>query len=170
MKIKLIYNEVHSLWHSWYVTNSYWVKNLSPGCSFKRNTRLTALLTCELQSHFPPQCPWSSWTCWGISYRSSVSGLHHHPGSQADLTNEDKFRGFIIRGWIYKASYTGKADNLQVSPLTMLGCQLSTFTQRSMHHQKSSSDSPFQANTENPTKETTTTTISEWWNQRIRWK
>lgn len=37
----------------------------------------------------------------------------------------------------------------------MLGCQPSTFTQRSMHHQKSSSDSPFQANTENPAKGTT---------------
>lgn len=32
----------------------------------------------------------------------------------------------------------------------MLGCQPSTLTQRSIHHQKSSSDSPFQANTEKP--------------------
>lgn len=32
----------------------------------------------------------------------------------------------------------------------MLACQPSTFTQRSMHHQKSSSDSPFQANTATP--------------------
>lgn len=34
----------------------------------------------------------------------------------------------------------------------MLGCQPSTLTQRSMHHQKSSSDSPFHANTLKPTK------------------
>lgn len=34
--------------------------------------------------------------------------------------------------------------------LTMLACQPSTLTQRSMHHQKSSSDSPFQANTATP--------------------
>lgn len=33
---------------------------------------------------------------------------------------------------------------------TMLGCQPSTLTQRSMHHQKSSSDSPFHANTLKP--------------------
>lgn len=33
---------------------------------------------------------------------------------------------------------------------TMLGCQPSVLTQRSMHHQKSSSDSPFQANTATP--------------------
>lgn len=32
----------------------------------------------------------------------------------------------------------------------MLGCQPSTLTQRSMHHQKSSSDSPFHANTLKP--------------------
>lgn len=32
----------------------------------------------------------------------------------------------------------------------MLGCQPSVLTQRSMHHQKSSSDSPFQANTATP--------------------
>lgn len=32
----------------------------------------------------------------------------------------------------------------------MLACQPSTLTQRSMHHQKSSSDSPFQANTATP--------------------
>lgn len=32
----------------------------------------------------------------------------------------------------------------------MLGCHPSTLTQRSMHHQKSSSDSPFQAKTGNP--------------------
>lgn len=32
----------------------------------------------------------------------------------------------------------------------MLGCQPSTLTHRSMHHQKSSSDSPFHANTLNP--------------------
>lgn len=36
---------------------------------------------------------------------------------------------------------------------TMLGCQPSRLTQRSMHHQKSSSDSPFHANTENPKRE-----------------
>lgn len=34
--------------------------------------------------------------------------------------------------------------------VTMLGCQPSVLTQRSMHHQKSSSDSPFQANTATP--------------------
>lgn len=34
--------------------------------------------------------------------------------------------------------------------ITMLACQPSTLTQRSMHHQKSSSDSPFQANTATP--------------------
>lgn len=34
----------------------------------------------------------------------------------------------------------------------MLGCQPSTLTQRSMHHQKSSSDSPFHANTLKPIK------------------
>lgn len=32
----------------------------------------------------------------------------------------------------------------------MLGCHPSTLTQRSMHHQKSSSDSPFKAKTGNP--------------------
>lgn len=36
----------------------------------------------------------------------------------------------------------------------MLGCQPSTLTQRSMHHQKSSSDSPFHANTLKPRKDT----------------
>lgn len=35
----------------------------------------------------------------------------------------------------------------------MLGCHPSTLTQRSIHHQKSSSDSPFQANTEKPVGE-----------------
>lgn len=34
----------------------------------------------------------------------------------------------------------------------MFGCQPSTFTHLSMHHQKSSSDSPFQAKTGNPEK------------------
>lgn len=34
--------------------------------------------------------------------------------------------------------------------ITMLACQPSMFTQRSIHHQKSSSDSPFQANTATP--------------------
>lgn len=33
---------------------------------------------------------------------------------------------------------------------TMLACQPSMLTQRSMHHQKSSSDSPFHANTGTP--------------------
>lgn len=37
----------------------------------------------------------------------------------------------------------------------MLGCQPSTLTQRSIHHQKSSSDSPFQANTEKPARDDT---------------
>lgn len=34
--------------------------------------------------------------------------------------------------------------------ITMLACHPSMLTQRSMHHQKSSSDSPFQANTATP--------------------
>lgn len=33
---------------------------------------------------------------------------------------------------------------------TILACQPSMFTQRSIHHQKSSSDSPFHANTGTP--------------------
>lgn len=43
----------------------------------------------------------------------------------------------------------------QAFPRTMLGCQPSVLIQRSMHHQKSSSDSPFQENTATPeTKQT----------------
>lgn len=37
-----------------------------------------------------------------------------------------------------------------INVVTMLGCQPSTLTHRSMHHQKSSSDSPFHANTLKP--------------------
>lgn len=66
--------------------------------------KLCASPTCAHRWHSPLQCPWSSWTCWGIFYRSSESGLHRHPrsdGRSDAKTNrvEERGRKIEMRYW-----------------------------------------------------------------------
>lgn len=49
--------------------------------SWVNEDNVLLLPTCAHRWRSPLRCPWSSWTCWGIFYKSSESGLHRHPGS-----------------------------------------------------------------------------------------
>lgn len=46
-------------------------------------------ITCGPQSHSPPQCPWSSWSRWGISYTPSESSPLRHQGSTTDTARDN---------------------------------------------------------------------------------
>ena len=63
---------------------------------------LWASPTCAHRWHSPLRCPWSSWTCWGIFYRSSESGLRRHPKSDKTIKswveNEDWTQQILMSG------------------------------------------------------------------------
>lgn len=101
--------------------------------------------TCALQLRSPPLFPEPSWIRWDTSCTPSELSRHRH-------LKPDKKEKKITQ---YKLYDEQSSDECKMHPGivkwdTILACQPSMLTQRSIHHQKSSSDSPFHANTGTP--------------------